>query len=153
MLAIAAPSTNLCLKNSLGDSPRPGVLLGPPHPEPKEAKPSDPPSSDTWFSYVLGSPEGLLWSPLCPPLKTQRVAKPRHSKLIGFPDKTASKPCREICPPPHLIPWPRAWEGKVGGVRSVESVPRWLCRLCGQLDTNYCGRPVEGGNRLTGRGN
>lgn len=54
---------------------------------------------------------------------------------MGSPDK----PCREFRPPPNLIPRLRAWEDKVEGVRAVESVPRWLYRLCGQLDTTVGG--------------
>lgn len=60
--AVATPFINLCLKYSLGASPRPGVLRGSPHPETKEL-----PSSDTWFSYVLDNPEGLLVVPSLSP--------------------------------------------------------------------------------------
>lgn len=139
--AVATPFINLCLKYSLGASPRPGVLRGSPHPEPNEL-----PFSDTWHGSLtsLIVLRGSLWYPLCPCLETQSVTKPRHSRLMRSPDKTASKPCGEFHPLPSLIRWPRAWESKVGGVRSVERVPRWLCRLCGQLDTTVGGPWREG---------
>lgn len=84
--AVATPSTNVCLKYSLGTSSTPGILLGSSHLEPKEAQtplvlPHKP--TGTWFPYVLCSPKGLSGALSVP------LLKPRHRELMGSPDKTA----------------------------------------------------------------
>ena len=64
------PHPLTCVKSSLGTAPRPGILLGSSHLEPKEAqtplvllhKPTG-----TWFPYALCSPEGVL---MVPPLSS-----------------------------------------------------------------------------------
>lgn len=76
----------------------------------------------TWLPYVLHSPEGLLMVPSLSPSSN--------------PDMTAFKPCRKFfphTPPPQLDPTAQGLGRQVGGVSSVESAPRWLCGLCGQL--------------------